>query len=225
MVALSDYLDWNEGKLALLRKYFSLLIEANSKMNLTRITDEGEVYEKHFFDSLRIAKNLDFHGKSIVDIGSGAGFPGIPLAIAFPDSHITLVESSHKKSLFLEEVSEKLSLSNVTVICARAEELIAQRESFDLAVSRAVASLPILLELVLPLVKVGGYFVAMKGEKGEEELSLSKRALKLFGGEMEKKDDSPLPNGDKRLNIYIKKISKTPAKYPRIYANIVKSPL
>lgn len=225
LIALSSYIDWDGQKLALLEKYFNLLIEGNAKMNLTRIIEKEDVYEKHFLDSLRIAKNLDFSSKSIVDVGSGAGFPGIPLAIAFPTSRIVLVESSHKKATFLDETSKALGLENVSVINARAEELSSYRESFDVAVSRAVATLPVLLELVFPLVKVGGYFVAMKGEKGEEELLSSLHALKVLGGEVEKKDDSSLPSGDHRLNIYIKKISKTPTKYPRIYANIVKTPL
>lgn len=225
MVAISPFIEWNKEKLSLLKRYYSLLVEWNDKMNLTRIIKEDEVYEKHYFDSIKVAQNLDFSDKKIADVGTGAGFPGIVLAIAFPGSEVTLIESSHKKCLFLEEVKKTLDLPNIHIINARVEELRKERESFDIVISRAVASLPVLLEITAPFVKLGGYFVAMKGEKGEEELLASKHAIKTLGIVLEKKDNSPLPSGDNRLNLYFKKTSKTPSKFPRIYSEIVKSPL
>lgn len=225
MIALSPYIDWNEEKISFLKKYHSLLLEWNEKMNLTRIVKEDEVNEKHFFDSIRVAKNIDFSSKKIADVGTGAGFPGLVLAIAFPTSEVSLIESSHKKCLFLEEVKKQLDLPNVTILNSRVEELKKERESFDIVISRAVASLPVLLEITVPFVKVGGYFVAMKGEKGEEELALAKKGIKTLSLEIVLKDDSALPCGDSRLNIYFKKKAKTPSKFPRIYSEIVKSPL
>ena len=198
--------------------YMKLLLEWNEKINLTAITEEDEIILKHFVDSLTISKYIK-EGNSIVDVGTGAGFPGIPLKIARKDLKITLVDSLNKRILFLNEVIEKLGLGDIETLHFRAEEFGQNkkyRESFDIATSRAVANLSTLVEYLLPLVKVGGICVCMKGSEIKEELENSKKAIEILGGEVDQVEEFYLPGTDiKRSIVIVKKISYTPKKYPR----------
>jgi len=198
--------------------YMKLLLEWNEKINLTAITEEDEIILKHFVDSLTISKYIK-EGNSIVDVGTGAGFPGIPLKIARKDLKITLVDSLNKRILFLNEVIEKLGLGDIETLHFRAEEFGQNkkyRESFDIATSRAVANLSTLVEYLLPLVKVGGICVCMKGSEIKEELENSKKAIEILGGEVDQVEEFYLPGTDiKRSIVIVKKISSTPKKYPR----------
>lgn len=206
-------------------EYAKLLIEVNKHMNLTAITDYEEIVEKHFFDSLLPLAGTDLSGK-VCDVGSGAGFPGLVWAIVRRDLTITLLEPTGKRCDFLNQVITKLSLSNVTVVNKRAEDYAKEkRESFDCVTARAVANLRILSELCLPLLKVGGLFLALKGAKGKEEAIEAKHALAELGAEIIKEEDASLINGEKRVNLYIKKGKTTPVKYPRNYGQIKKKPL
>ena len=197
-------------------KYMNLLLEWNEKMNLTAITEPNEVILKHFIDSLTIA-NLIEKDQKVIDVGTGAGFPGIPLSIV-KEENITLLDSLNKRIIFLEEVINKLELKNIKAIHARVEEFAKnkkERESYDIAASRAVASLNVLLEYLLPLVKVGGICICMKGSN-TEEIEEAKNALKILGGEIEKIEKITLPETDITRNIIIvKKVKQTPLKYPR----------
>lgn len=201
--------------------YANLLIEWNNKFNLTSIRDYNEIVEKHFFDSLIPLFNIDICGK-VADIGTGAGFPGIPLKIVRKNLKMYLIESNSKKCMFLNEVINRLDLKDIYVINKRSEDL-EYREYFDFVISRAVARLNILSELCIPLVKVNGMFIAMKSSKAQEEISEASNAIKLLGARLENKyiyEDDLL-----RVNIAYKKISKTLDKYPRTYSKIKKSPL
>lgn len=197
--------------------YMNLLIEWNEKINLTAIVEPKEIILKHFVDSLTIAKYVK-ENDNMIDVGTGAGFPGIPLAIVKEKNNIILLDSLNKRIKFLEEVKEKLKLENIKTVHGRAEELgknKKERESYEIATSRAVAPLNILLEYLLPLVKVGGKAICMKGSN-IEEIENSKKALKILGGKIEKIEEITLPNSDIKRNIIIvKKVNKTPAKYPR----------
>ena len=197
-------------------KYMNLLLEWNEKMNLTAITEPNEVILKHFIDSLTIA-NLIEKDQKVIDVGTGAGFPGIPLSIV-KEENITLLDSLNKRIIFLEEVINKLELKNIKAIHARVEEFAKnkkERESYDIATSRAVASLNVLLEYLLPLVKVGGICICMKGSN-TEEIEEAKNALKILGGEIEKIERITLPESDITRNIVIvKKVRETLLKYPR----------
>lgn len=205
--------------------YSSLLREWNEKMNLTAITREEEIIEKHFYDSLIPTKSQYFVGKTILDVGTGAGFPGMVFAIAFRDKKITLVDATAKKCLFLNEVAKKLKLNNVNIVNKRAEDLN-DREHFDLVTARAVAALPILLEITTPFAKVHGRVLAMRGEKGEEELSLSHRAITLLDLHLLEKNIDELPSkSGKRTNIFFEKGVKTEKKFPRDWATIHAHPL
>lgn len=207
--------------------YFETLIEWNEKMNLTAITDEAEVYEKHFYDCLLSIKMYDFTNQNICDVGAGAGFPSVPLKIVFPDLKITIVDSLNKRITFLNHLFKILELDNVQAIGARAEEFaLDHREEYDLVMARAVARLNILSELCLPLVKIDGYFLALKGKLGYEELVESKKGISILGGEVAKVSEHHLYQAkDIRYLILIKKISKTLQKYPRMYSKIKKKPL
>lgn len=203
--------------------YAKLLAEWNEKMNLTSITEIEQVYEKHFYDSLLPFKDLSFH--TMCDVGSGAGFPGLPVKIAYPEIELTIVEPLQKRCRFLEEVCAQLGLSGVHIVCARAEDHVkVAREFFDLVSARAVARLPILLELCVPLVKKEGYMVALKGRQGHEELIEAKPALDCLKVELIKEDALDLNEG-MRINLYFKKVDVTPKKYPRAYGQIKKKPL
>lgn len=203
-------------------RYYELLTEWNSFMNLTAITDFDDVMKKHFTDSLSLAKALpEIREKNykIIDVGTGAGFPGIPLKIVFPDLQIVLLDSLNKRVRFLNEVISRLSLLGIEAVHGRAEEYALKkeyRESFDLCVSRAVANLSVLSEYCIPFVKTGGYFVPYKSEKIGEELEDAKKAIHIFGGVFDRQESFYLPSSDIfRCLLLIKKERKTPAKYPR----------
>jgi len=205
------------------------LIETNKVMNLTAITEPREVCIRHFADSLALLSSYDFSGKRVIDVGCGAGFPGLPLRLAKSDISLTLLDSLAKRINFLAGVCEKLSLSDVELLHARAEEQALKagyREGYDIAVSRAVADLSMLSEMCLPFVKVGGVMLAMKAADCEEEINRAKNAIKTLGGAIEKRFDYTLYGTD-RVNtvLIIKKVAETPKKYPRRFAKIKASPL
>ena len=207
--------------------YMNLLLEWNEKINLTAIIDPKEIILKHFVDSLTIAKYIKDDEK-MIDVGTGAGFPGIPLSIVKENIDIVLLDSLNKRINFLEEVKENLKLENITTIHGRAEEFGKnknEREKYDIATSRAVASLNILLEYLLPLVKVGGRAICMKGSN-IEEIENAKNALEILGGKIEKIEEITLPNSDIKRNIIIvKKVKNTPSKYPRKPGTPSKEPI
>lgn len=209
-------------------EYMNLLIEWNEKMNLTAITDPEEIILKHFIDSITILKNIENDAK-IVDVGTGAGFPGIPLSIMRPDLKITLVDSLNKRLIFLQEVVNKLELKNVEIIHARAEEFGQNkkyRENFDIATSRAVANLATLSEYLIPLVKVGGKVVAMKASELQEEVENAKKAIDVLGGKIEMIEEFNLPQSDiGRTVVIIRKEKQTPNKYPRKPGTPSKEPI
>lgn len=209
-------------------EYMTLLIEWNEKMNLTAITDPEGIILKHFIDSITILKELEDDSK-IVDVGTGAGFPGIPLSIMNPTLKITLVDSLNKRLVFLQEVINKLNLKNVKIVHARAEEFGQNkkyRESFDVSTSRAVANLSTLSEYLIPLVKVGGKVISMKASDAKQELNEAKKAIEVLGGIVEKVDEFNLPQSDiGRTVIIIKKDKNTPNKYPRKPGTPSKEPI
>lgn len=207
--------------------YCQFLIKTNENVNLTAIKTENEIYLKHFFDSLTITKTIDLSKVStLIDIGTGAGFPGMVLKIVFPHLKLTLLDSNNKKINFLKELSEKLEISDINFYNGRAEEFVKNnRESFDMVTARAVSNLSLLSELCLPLTKVNGYFVPMKGANNEE-IDDAMYAIELLGGKVEKIDNFKLPIEESVRNIIaIKKEKTTPAKYPRRYEKILKNPL
>lgn len=211
-------------------KYYKILIEWNSFMNLTGITEYEEVVLKHFVDSLALCKSMNVTKiSSLIDIGTGAGFPGIPLKIAYPHLKVTLLDSLKKRIKFLNEVVMQLGLEEVETIHGRAEDFAKpsmKRESYDVCVSRAVANLASLSEYCLPYVKVGGYFVPYKSGKVDEELEESKKAVFLLGGKIEEEVKFNLPDSDiSRSLIKIKKVSATPKKYPRKSGLATKEPI
>lgn len=207
--------------------YMDLLLEWNGKINLTAIIDPKEIILKHFVDSLTIAKYIKDDEK-LIDVGTGAGFPGIPLSIVKENTDIVLLDSLNKRINFLEEVKENLKLENITTIHGRAEEFgknKKERETYDIATSRAVAPLNILLEYLLPLVKVGGRAICMKGSN-IEEVENAKNALEILGGQIEKIEEITLPNSDIKRNIIIvEKVKNTPLKYPRKPGTPSKEPI
>ena len=207
--------------------YAELLLEKNKVMNLTAITAPRDVATLHLLDCAALAAQLDLSGKRVIDVGTGAGFPGMVLAILTPDARFTLLDSLGKRVDFLKEVQTDLELKNVTCVHARAEEFAAQqRETFDVATSRAVAQLSVLSELCLPLVKVGGQFIAMKSVDTEDEIAAAKSAIKTLGGHIVKVEDYTIPTSDvvHRL-VIVEKVSPTPRAYPRAFAKIKKAPL
>ena len=210
-------------------KYYELLVEWNEKINLTAITQEDDVAVKHFLDSLNAAKGIVEDGMSVIDVGTGAGFPGLPVKIANPGISLTLVDSLNKRIGFLNEVISSLGLKDVETVHSRAEDLGINkdyREKYDVCVSRAVANLTTLCELCLPFVKVGGLFVSLKGPKAEEEAEEAKRAIELLGGSLKDIKSYDLSDTDLNHNIVIiKKISHTPTKYPRKAPKPSKEPL
>jgi len=219
-------IDLDEKEVDLFYQYMNLLLEWNEKINLTAITEPSEVILKHFVDSLTIS-NLIKEGKKVIDVGTGAGFPGIPVSIV-NNYNITLLDSLNKRITFLEEVINKLQLTNIKTVHSRVEEFAKnkkERETYDIATSRAVAPLNVLLEYLLPLVKVGGKCICMKGSN-TEEIDEAKNALKVLGGEIEKIDKITLPNSDITRNIIvIKKVKETPLKYPRKPGTPSKEPI
>ena len=220
-------LGMGEDRIPQLIEFSRLLLEKNQVMNLTAITEPREVATLHLLDSLALAAHEELAGKKIIDVGTGAGFPGMPLAIALPGVDMTLLDSLNKRIDFLQEVCNALSLQDITCVHARAEEFAAaHRESYDFAVSRAVAAQPVLCELCLPLVKVGGAFLAMKSSHSQEETDQAAKAISLLGGKLERVTDYSIPTADitHRL-LTIRKVSPTPKKYPRRFAQIKKQPL
>lgn len=208
-------------------RYAELLTEKNKVMNLTAITEPTDIATLHFLDSAALLTAVDFSGKTVADVGTGAGFPGVPLRIVEPSIRLTLLDSLNKRIDFLKEVCEDLGLLDVTCVHGRAEEFAANhREEFDIVTSRAVAALPMLAELCLPLVKVGGVFLAMKSVDSDAELSAAQRALETLGGQVKTVKDYLIPGTDVcHRVIVVKKIEKTPKKYPRMFAKIKKNPL
>lgn len=215
-----------EGVPSLLR-YGHLLMETNKVMNLTAITDPADIAALHFLDSAALLTLEDFRDKTVVDVGTGAGFPGLPLKILEPTIHLTLLDSLGKRVQFLERVCQELGLADVACVHGRAEEFAAaHRESFDLAVSRAVAALPVLCELCLPLVRPGGKFLAMKSVDSDQELESARHAIEILGGAVSGVRDYAIPGTEVRHRlILVKKVKKTPEKYPRMFAKIKKNPL
>ena len=217
----------NTEKIPQLEAFSQLLLEKNQVMNLTAITDPAAIATLHFLDSAELLTMADFQGKRVIDVGSGAGFPGIPLRILEPDFDLVLLDSLGKRIHFLQDCCSALDLQRVECIQARAEEYAnMHREEFDLVTSRAVAALPILCELCLPLVKIGGHFLAMKARDCQAELASAEHAIAQLGGKLQTVKEFDLPNSDVgRCVITIQKIHPTPAKYPRPFAKIKKAPL
>ncbi len=219
----------DEAKIGHFKKYMELLKEWNQKFNLTAIEEDKEIAVKHFVDSVSILPYLPEGKCSLADVGTGAGFPGIPVKIARNDVDVMLVDSLDKRVTFLKEVIKELKLEAISAVHSRAEDFGAKaeyRERFDVSVARAVASLPVLLEYCLPLVKTGGIFIAMKGSNMEEELAQSKKALDILGGKIEKVEELTLPFSDMKRNVVvIRKFRQTPAKYPRKPGKPSKEPL
>ena len=218
----------DESQIEQFYTYMELLLQWNEKMNLTAIVEPKEIILKHFIDSVTILKYID-KNKTLIDIGTGAGFPGIPVKIMRPDIEVTLLDSLNKRIHFLEEVINQLRLKNIEIVHARIEEYGKNRkyrESYDIATSRAVANLTTLSEYMLPMVKVGGISICMKGAEIEEEFSKSQKAIDILGGKIQKVDTFILPKSDNKRNIIlIEKRKLTPSKYPRKPGTPSKEPL
>lgn len=200
--------------------YYEMLVEKNKVMNLTAITEYEDVVEKHFLDSLSLVKTVSLSGKrTVLDLGTGAGFPGIPLKIAFPKLHIVLMDSLNKRVRFLEEVIGRLELKNICAVHGRAEEMGRKpeyREHFDLCVSRAVANLASLSEYCIPFVKKEGFFISYKSGEVKEELAQAEKAIKVLGGRLREVSKFQLPNTEMgRSLVVIEKVKSTPKAYPR----------
>lgn len=222
----------DDHQLAQYQQYYTRLIAVNEHMNLTAITAEDEAYLKHFYDSLTLAwayPALQTEPLNMIDVGAGAGFPSLPLKIAFPNLKITIIDALNKRISFLQELINELGLTDVNVVHARAEEYgnktAPAREQFDVATARALARLNVLGELTLPFVKVGGALLAMKGSQAEDELDEAQKAIEVLGGQIGSQVDVSLPNGDPRTVIVIEKVKNTPKKYPRKPGDPVRKPL
>ena len=220
----------SDKMLADFQKYKEILVEWNQKMNLTGIEDEKEVFIKHFLDSVSaVTKGYIKNGMSLIDVGTGAGFPGMPLRICLPELKVTLLDSLNKRINFLQEVANQLDIDDIEFIHGRAEDFGKDenyRECFDIATARAVAGLPALMEFCVPFVKVGGYFVCLKGPNANLELEESKKAMEALGLEYIEKIDIKLPEIDLDHNILVfKKVKNTPSKYPRKAGKVTKNPI
>jgi 16S rRNA (guanine527-N7)-methyltransferase len=211
-------------------QYYETLVEWNEKMNLTAITEKGDVYLKHFFDSITAGFYYDFTKPlTLCDVGAGAGFPSIPIKIAFPNIHVTIVDSLNKRITFLEHLASVLKLENVRFVHDRAETFGQKkefREQFDVVTARAVARLSVLSELCLPLVKMGGVFIAMKAASAEDEVKASQKAIVTLGGKIIQKENFLLPMENSERNIIlIQKEKNTPKQYPRKPGTPNKTPI
>ena len=217
----------DENMLRRYRIYCDYLAEINAEMNLTAIEGEENTARLHFLDCAALLTMENMGGKSLIDVGTGAGFPGLALKIACPELKLTLLDSLDKRITFLKNTCDRLGFTDVNCIHARAEEIPAGfRQGFDFALSRAVARLNLLCELCLPYVKKGGAFIAMKGSDLEEELAEAQRCIRSLGGQVEKKLDYTIPGTDvTHCALIIRKVADTPAKYPRRWAQIKKTPL
>lgn len=224
---VSEYLDLIRNTYGeSFKKFKDLLLYNNDKFNLTAICDENGIYIKHFLDSVMGEKYFE-RGDTVAEIGSGGGFPSIPLKIIRDDLSFTLIESTAKKCIYLKDVVDKLRLKDTKVINGRAEELARQgehREKYGVAVARAVARLNTLSEYCMPFIKIGGRFIAYKGDC-EDELKEGEKAIKTLGGEIENVEKYELPGGDKRTLVVVKKIKSTPEKYPRGQGKERKNPI
>lgn len=223
-------IDANDQMIEDLKTYREILVDWNQKMNLTGIEEEKEVFIKHFLDSISAVKNGYIKdGISLIDVGTGAGFPGLPLKICLKNIKLTLLDSLNKRINFLQEVSNSVNLEDVEFIHGRAEDFgknSEYREKYDVATARAVAGLPILMEFCVPFVKVGGYFVCLKGPNANLELEESKVAMEVLGVEFVEKIDIELPSEELKHNILVfKKVRNTPEKYPRKAGKPAKSPI
>ena len=210
-----------------LMAFSAQLLETNKVMNLTAITEPEDVARLHLLDCAALLNITDFRGKRVVDVGTGDGFPGMPLRILEPDFDLTLLDSLGKRIAFLQRVCDEMGLQRVTCVHARAEEFAAKhREQYDIATSRAVAALPVLCELTLPLVKVGGRFLAMKAVDSDEEILAAKSAVAQLGGKVEDIRDYTIPGTDiTHRVVVIGKVKPTPDAFPRAFAKIKKAPL
>ena len=217
----------DESRAPQLISFAEMLLEKNQVMNLTAITDPTDVAQLHLLDCAAVLTFADLANKSVVDVGTGAGFPGMPLRILEPSVRMTLLDSLGKRINFLQGVCDQLGFADVNCVHARAEEFAAKhRESFDIATSRAVASLPLLAELSLPLVKVGGCFLPMKSVESDEEIASAARAIEILGGKLADVKDYVVPGTNvKHRLVVIEKVKASPAKYPRAFAKIKKAPL
>jgi len=213
-------LKYTDEAIELYEQYYKLVVDANERMNLTRITSEEQAAQMHFFGAIELLKYVDIpQGARVIDIGTGAGFPGVPLKIVRGDIDMTLMDSAGKKTAFVKSAAEQIGL-DVTVLHARAEEAHEQRELFDVAVSRAVAAMPMLAELCVPLIKVGGLFVAWKGEKYAQELLDAKNAIYTLGCEV-----AAVHELEQGAIIVMQKNKPTPDMFPRRFAKIKSEPL
>ncbi len=214
---------------AKLEIYARLLKEWNDKINLTAITDDEGIAIKHFLDCLLVSKAAQFKsGNRVIDVGTGAGFPGLVIAAAYPEVQVTLLDSTGKKLKAVEDIREKMGVENAKVVHMRAEDagkMPEFREKYDFATARAVAELRVLLEYTLPFVKVGGAFLSLKGASAVDEIDGARVSLKTLGGKIDGINEFALPGGDKRAIINVKKISHIPSRYPRVSAQIAKKPL
>ena len=223
--ALALGLELNETQLKQYRDYIALLKLWNQKMNLTAIDDDEGIYLKHFYDSLLSIKYVKYEG-TLADVGSGAGFPGLVLKIAYPELKVDLIEPIKKRCTFLKEVIETLDLKDVEVINERSEDLAKmKREKYDIVTARAVADLSVLSELCAPLVKVKGLFIALKGQKAKEETKQALEAFKKLGLSLDAIEEIDLDKENKRSIVILKKVGKCPKKYPRPYAEIKRKAL
>jgi 16S rRNA (guanine527-N7)-methyltransferase len=226
----NEGLEYSEKKHGQFMRYKELIKEWNEKVNLTAIKEDEEIVKKHFIDSMKVFKFDKLKdAKSVIDIGTGGGFPGIPMKIMKPEINIVLLDSLNKRIKFLNEVIKELNLEGIKAIHGRAEDFaqeVEYRGKFDVAVSRAVANLTVLSEFCIPYVKVGGYFVAMKGPAVEEEIKQSKNAIRMLGGRVEHIEKVQIEDSDLNHNlVIISKISETNKKYPRKAGMVTKSPL